>query len=398
MELLCPLPEGARLLHVGPPKTGSTAVQDALHQARESLEAQGTTYVSRVRHEVVPARWVTRGVPRTRKWAWAEQRWRELVDALRADGPQRKVYSSEYLADADDEQVVEILDAVGVENTYVVITLRPLVDIVPSQYQQYLQGGLTADYESWLEATFRRPSSAGPTPEFWRRHRHDELVARWVRLLGPDRVVVVATDGRDFDAVPAAFERLLGLERGTLVGRPVRPNRSLTWPEAEVMRRFNVEAAQSRLVDSRYETLTKIAAEHVKLRVPDRSEPRIVTPDWAARRADELGARFAASIADSGVVVLGDLAALAPGVPLRLWGSGAPSEIDVAIAARFAAGFVLAERRMREEIAARRAARRRRDTPPPREGRPVRKGQAARTRRAAEQLAARLAEQSAVGL
>jgi hypothetical protein len=391
MDQLRPLPEGARLLHVGPPKTGSTALQDALHQSRVSLSRQGVTYVSRVRHEIVPARWITGRLPRTPKWRWAEQRWNELVDAMRAEGPERKVYSSEYLADATDAQVVEVLDAIGVDKTYVVITLRPLVDLVPSQYQQYLQGGLTADYETWLETTFNEPAFTGPTPWFWQRHRHDALVERWAKLLGPDRVLVVPTDGRDFDAVPAVFEKLLGLTRGTLVGRKVRPNRSLTWPEAEVMRRFNVEAQATGLVDSKYPMLTKLAAEHVKQRTPRPDEPRITTPDWAAKRADELGAEFALAISTSGVVVLGDLATLSPGVEPRPW-VGPPPQVDAEVAARFAAGFVLAERQVRKEVAARRGARRRRDVPPPSDKQGTKKRQSARARKAAEHLVAMLAD------
>ena len=354
MPLPRPFPEGARVLHVGPPKTGSTALQDALHQARESLALQGVDYVSRVRHEVIPARWVTGALPDTPKWAWAEQRWNELVDAMRAGGRTRKVYSSEYLADATDEQVVRVVDAVGPEDTYVVITLRPLVDIVPSQYQQYLQGGLTADYETWLRSTFDTPDDAALG--FWVRHRHDALVERWARVAGRDRVVVVATNGRDFDAVPGAFERLLGLSRGTLVGRGVRSNRSLTWPEAEVMRRFNVEAQRVGLVDAKYETLTKYAADTVKERVPGPDEPRIVTPPWAAKRADELGARFAIGIAQSGVRVIGDLDALASRTPVAS-PARPPEDVDLDVAALFAAGFVQAERRLRQEVAERRARR-----------------------------------------
>lgn len=352
-----PIPLGARLLHVGPPKTGSTALQDALHQSRPALRRQGVTYVSRGRHELIPARYVTGRLPGGPKWAWAERRWEELVAALREQGPERKIYSSEYLADASDDHLTRIVDALGPEDLYVVITLRPLVDLVPSQYQQYLQGGLTTDYESWLEITFNEPAFTGPTPWFWQRHRHDALVQRWVKALGPERVIVVVSDGRDFSAVPEVFEQLLELTRGTLTSKKVRPNRSLTWAEAEVMRRFNVHAHEAGIVDSKYQFLTKFAADHVKERVPMPGEGRIVTPDWAAKQADELGAEFAAAIQDSGVRVVGDLQLLCPGAETGPW-TGPPETTDVEVAARFAAGFVLAERQLRDQIATRRENRR----------------------------------------
>ena len=36
-----PIPEGARLVHIGPHKTGSTAIQVALHSARDRLGEHG---------------------------------------------------------------------------------------------------------------------------------------------------------------------------------------------------------------------------------------------------------------------------------------------------------------------------------------------------------------------
>ena len=38
------LPEGSRLLHIGPHKTGTTTVQAAFHQNREELRQQGIHY------------------------------------------------------------------------------------------------------------------------------------------------------------------------------------------------------------------------------------------------------------------------------------------------------------------------------------------------------------------
>ena len=38
---------GTRLLHIGPHKTGTTAIQGALHLARERLTAEGVVYPGR---------------------------------------------------------------------------------------------------------------------------------------------------------------------------------------------------------------------------------------------------------------------------------------------------------------------------------------------------------------
>ena len=52
------LPKGAGLLHIGPHKTGSTALQDGFDQARAELDAQGVAYLSRARHDANAARYV----------------------------------------------------------------------------------------------------------------------------------------------------------------------------------------------------------------------------------------------------------------------------------------------------------------------------------------------------
>ena len=45
-----PLPIGSRILHIGPPKTGTTALQAAFHLNRPAIESQGVHYASNGRH------------------------------------------------------------------------------------------------------------------------------------------------------------------------------------------------------------------------------------------------------------------------------------------------------------------------------------------------------------
>src|SRR3954469_18011488 len=40
------VPDGTRLVHIGPHKTGSTAIQVALHTARDRLTEHGVAYVT----------------------------------------------------------------------------------------------------------------------------------------------------------------------------------------------------------------------------------------------------------------------------------------------------------------------------------------------------------------
>jgi hypothetical protein len=53
------LEPGARLLHIGPHKTGTTAIQGALHLARERLAVEGVAYPGRGRQPLWPILAVT---------------------------------------------------------------------------------------------------------------------------------------------------------------------------------------------------------------------------------------------------------------------------------------------------------------------------------------------------
>lgn len=353
MADIAPLPAGARVLHIGPFKTGSTAVQWAFHLAREELAGQGVHYVGRSRHAALPARWVTDNLLPGTDEQEAAHRWAKVVAELRGHPEGRTLFSSEYLCKAGTEHVQRIVGDVGAEDAQVVVTLRPLAAILPSQYQQYLQGRLTASYDDWLAAVLDQHDPTRLTPSFWHRHRHDALVRRWGEVVGMDRVVVVMMDDRDFAVGLRAFEGLLGLSGGPLVSAEVTStNRSLTWAEAELLRAYNVQlAAASPVSRARQHAMLTTLVGHVKDRRPGPDEPRITTPAWAVRRANEIGAEMAGALAASGARIVGDLGLMSAVQPRE--GGPRPTEVDVEVAGRFAVGVALAEREHTEAEVAR---------------------------------------------
>ncbi|WP_436699032.1 hypothetical protein [Nocardioides sp. BYT-33-1] len=340
------LPAGARLLHVGPHKTGTTALQSAFHQARAELARQGVRYVSRSRHDAKAARYVTgRPVP-GRDPLRAERAWHDVVGALTAAGAERRVFSSEFLSDASDAQIARIVEEVGSEDLWVAVTLRPLARILSSQYQQGLQRQSTYGYDAWLRVVLTDVTAPEPR-EFWTRHRHDELVRRWVEQLGPDRVHVVVLDARDHDFLPHTFEHLLGLSAETLAGQDAKENRSLTADEAELLRRFNEDYVALGLGPEHYVRLFRHLKDHLKARVPAAGEAGLVTPDWAIRQANDIGRAMADRIRSLGVPVHGDLDSIAA---TRVAGVATtpepPAAVDAGVAAWFAAGLASAADRL----------------------------------------------------
>lgn len=302
---------GTRLLHIGPHKTGTTAVQGAFHLARERLAAQGVVYVGADRQPLAAALAVTGGPallggPRPDMACW-----NELVREIREAGDQRVVVSSEFFAEAGDAAARRVIEDMGGPRVHVVVTLRSLARIMPSQWQQYLQNGFRVPYLEWLDGILRQPPHT-PTPGFWHRHRHDKLIARWVTAAGAQNLTVIVVNEPDRLMLLRTFESLLGLPGGFLIPEQGVANRSLTLAEAEVVRLLNEEFKRQEWPDRNYARFMRYGAvEQMKAaRQPWPGEPKIVTPVWALERAAEIGVEMARNISALGVRVVGDISAL----------------------------------------------------------------------------------------
>ena len=320
------LQRGARLLHIGPHKTGTSAIQGALHEARDRLATAGVIYPGRGRQTLWPILAITGqpallGEPRP-----DIAHWELLVRAVTAADDQRVVLSSEFFAETQDSVIPRIVSELGGERVHVVVTLRPLWKIMPSQWQQYVQNGFRMPYGEWLAGILRQPPKT-PTPGFWRRHRHDDLVGRWTAVAGPENVTVVVVDETDKTMLLRTFEAMLGLPRKFLALADDVANRSLTLAETEIVRRLNQEFKQREWPDGNYPKFMRYGAvqQMKSSRQPGPEEARITTPGWAVERATEIGAEIADNIRGIGVRVVGDLAALSelpPGLTGPVAGSG----------------------------------------------------------------------------
>ncbi|MEU8650124.1 hypothetical protein [Streptomyces sp. NPDC048737] len=304
-----PVPPGTRLLHIGPHKTGTTSIQGALFAARDALPAYGVEFPATSRHpmQAVLAACARPGM--MGDTAPTERHWTRLLRQVHATGPRTSVISSEFFADApDDATVRRIVEQLGEDRVHVLVTLRPLARIMPSQWQQYVQNGLRMGYEDWLEHMLRKAPYDKPTPSFWRRHRHDRLVERWAAAVGADRVTVVVVDDRDRDGLMRTFEGLLGLPERLLRAVPDTANRSLTLAETEMLRNLNKEFRGNGLPDELYSKLIRNGAVmHLKNTCsPTARDVKISTPAWATERAAAVGAAAVARIGATGVRVLGD--------------------------------------------------------------------------------------------
>jgi hypothetical protein len=303
------LPEGSLLLHIGPFKTGTTAIQSAMREAAPALKKHGVTVTGLHRRNT---RRAVLSITNNRGLSGdappSPDLWKKLVRQVNRVQTPRAVLSSEFFCDASKQAATNVIEAVGPDRVHVVVTVRPLVKILPSAWQQYVRNRLTAPYDEWLDAMFNREPFRDPTPSFWRRHRHDNLVAKWASIVGPDRVSVVIADDQDREGLSRAFEGLLGVPAGMLVPPPsVVTNRSLTAAEIELVRQINLHFKEQDWPDEIYHKFIRnsVVARLLR-RMPEPDEPRILTPLWAQERAAATAAQSVQRFNALGVRVIGN--------------------------------------------------------------------------------------------
>jgi hypothetical protein len=306
------LPEKAVLLHIGPSKTGTTSIQQALFAARPELAEFGVLHAGRGAQPLNAVLALKGGKslvgypkPRMKQWEW-------LVDQVRAAGDQRVIVSAEFFADLNAETARRAVRDLGGPRVHVVVTLRPLAKIMPSQWQQYLRNRAGFTYEDWLVGMLQKPPYNRPTPSFWARHEHDVLVERWASIVGPENVTVIVPDETDRTFLLRRFEELVGLPSGLLVEQRRADNRSMTLGEIELVRQVNLEFIRNGWSDELYLHVVRrgFASQMQLNRTPYPDEPRISTPQWALDRAAEIGAAAAEKLSTLGVRILGDISTL----------------------------------------------------------------------------------------
>jgi hypothetical protein len=305
------LPETGVLLHIGPHKTGTTAIQGALRLARAEMAKLDVIYAGKGRQHQMAALALTGGRGMRGDRPADRSDWDQLVSEVRANASKRVIVSSEYFDEVTDEVAEDVVDSFGPDRVHVVVTLRPIAKIMPSAWQQYVRNGVRWPYRKWLNGMLNKPPYDKPTPSFWRRHHHDVLVERWVKLVGPEQVVVVVLDESEPDSLMRTFERLVGLPTGMLVPEEGWENRSLTAAETELVRSVNVEYHARQWAPSIYNNVIRLGlTKQMQRRRPEPDEAGIVTPAWAIERANEIAAAAAERIQATGAHIVGDLASL----------------------------------------------------------------------------------------
>jgi hypothetical protein len=300
------VPEGARLLHIGPQKTGTTAIQVAMAEARDAMVAHGAYYPE--------------GDHRRRKAGWALglpggpvdtpiSHWDDLVAEVRAAGPLRVCVSDENFARAEPEVVDRIVGELGGSEPHVVAVARRLDRYLPSQWQERVRAGSVTDtFVDWLRDVLDPRSTSREHHNVWMGHDTAALVARWVARVGPERFTLIVADESDHGQLIDVFQELLGLPPGTLELHPDRSNQGFGLVETELVRRMRAAFRRQGWTFAEYNELIRRGVQRRFRAREDRAPgPRHAPlPGWALDRIRELSEQRAQALPGLGVRVVGD--------------------------------------------------------------------------------------------
>jgi hypothetical protein len=298
--------------HVGFHKTGTTALQESFASSREELQKFGVTYPDFGQKAHHRAAWSLIG----RSWGWKNRggstfpiaEWQKAVKSAKKNRGTTLI-SSEFFCELDEEKIQKFKEDMRNENISIVFTLRPLVKLLSSSYQQYLKYGLTPTYEEWLHSVLETPGVSKLTPTFWKRHEHGRVISQWAKVFGAENVFVVIADESQPTAIFEAFNSILGVPAGTLSQiEGISSNRSLSYEEICLLLEVNKNFPKKRRWDEYEIYIREGAIKHLTDKVKvDKSAEKLLTPQWAVDKVREIGAESVRQIKASGVSVIGSL-------------------------------------------------------------------------------------------
>ncbi len=348
------------LLHVGTPKTGTSALQDVLFRNRSRLLEQGVLYPG----ERFDAHFLAALDLMRLPWGGLETEalgaWDALAEQVRAhDGT--SIISHEILARATRSQVARAMESLtappgrgrrGATEVHLMISVRDLVRQVPAEWQENLKHRSSLTYRSFLGQVRDPERSSRIGSWFWSVQEVPDILQRWAADLPPERVhVITVPPGNDDPSLLwRRFSTAFGLDRLDLDLGETRVNPSLGVPETALIRRINRRHLDL-VPPAHYRDLVRELLAHQTLSQRTTSARLALPPDQRAW-AQELSARWVEELRARRYDVVGDLDDLVSTREVEFVDPDRARPADVADAALDAIAALLAEAvRTREEVA-----------------------------------------------
>ena len=174
-------------LHIGMGKTGTTSIQQYLHQNMDHLlSAHGILYPRRSRLRI------GRNCPDHRALAWSisdyyskmfrfelsDSYWEETRDEFGSSGAHRMILSSEFLWSLGDGEIERIRYELQGHDVRVIIYMRNIRSRIISGYKQSVKiGKMTHSFRTYAESRLER-------------YDYCKMLSKWENVFGADNIVI----------------------------------------------------------------------------------------------------------------------------------------------------------------------------------------------------------------
>jgi hypothetical protein len=303
------------IIHAGFHKSGTTALQESFNSQKIELRQSGLIYPDIGRKAHHRTAWALSG----RTWGWnkkggektSKKEWTDIAKAINSNKTETILLSSEFFSELTKEEIHTIFNDIKGRKIEAIFTLRPLVKLLGSSYQQYLKYGITADYVSWLHSVLDNPGESKINPTFWMRHFHGKVVAKWVEVLGANNVTVLIVDESKPEFLYDSINQYLGLSKDFIKPQKAGSNRSLNLEEIALLLELNRQFPKDRKWKE-YEVFIRdgyIRRLTDEVKAP-RESSKLLTPRWAIEKGNEIGSQSKSELLASGAIIIGDIESL----------------------------------------------------------------------------------------
>ena len=320
-------------LHVGAPKTGTSAMQDLLFRNPDVLAAQGVVYPA----DRFDAHFLAALDLMELSWGGLEKQavgaWDRLAERIR-DEDRTVVVSHEILATASRPQVHRAMESFGDAEVHLVLTARDLVRQIPAEWQENVKHRRTLTYREFLDIVMDPRRRGKLASWFWSVQEVPAILDRWAADLPPERVHVVTVPplGAPREWLWERFAGVLGIDPASVDTDSGRSNPSLGVPETALVRRINERVNHGVLGGDAYRALVRELLAHRTLSAR-RDSARLGLPDDVRAWASQLSERWIDALTERKYDVVGSLDELRPGPASAFVDPDSPDETDVAAAA-----------------------------------------------------------------
>ncbi len=298
-------------IHVGAPKTGTTYLQQVMHQNRPALRRAGLLYPG-TQHAHF---WASQDL-RERRFrghhdAHVPGAWNRLVKEI-SGWPGRSLISHESLSAASRAAVDRAHADLDFAEVHIVLTARDLARQLPATWQERVKNGSSGSYADFLAAVgAAKADRNSEARHFWAMQDTPTILARWSRAIAPERVhvVTVPPSGSDPGLLWRRFAGLLGVDPDGYDTSIPTANTSLGAAEAAVLRRLNEAIVD---MDVPWPAYAGVFKQRLAPALAERGSDPIELPEEYFERTVERSRRIVDRLRDAGYCVEGDLADLVP--------------------------------------------------------------------------------------